>query len=470
MNNLRIYFENKESGTVLIFELVLMFVVSLTLLSILGYAAQQTKLGRSTMLREQALHVAEAGINYYQWHLAHFPEDYTDGNGGSCSPCGPYVHDYIDSDTQEVLGQYSLTITPPLVGSTVTEIESKGWTTSHPSTTRVIRTKYGIPSLAKFAFLTNSDAWIGAEEIVNGPFHTNGGVRFDGEGNAPITSAKETYTCTSTFGCSPSETKPGVWGAAPSATQSFWQYPVPNQDFSGISTDLAEMKSKSQLDGIYLPPSSARGYSLVFSSDGTVTVYKVTSLRSHATGTDVNGVAHPEDIDYKNRTLQFIQNLPTNGIIFVEDDVWVEGVVNGRVTVAAAQLPYNPGGAPDIMIPNSITYLAKDGTHSLGLISQRHVLVTYFAPVSLEIDAALIAQNGSCQRYYYNGNVKNSISIFGSVSSFGTWTWSWVNGSNQVISGYSTTSTTYDSNLLYSPPPSFPLTADGYTQLSWESD
>ncbi len=464
------HFKLKQQGTVLIFELVLMFVVSLTLLSILGYAAQQTRVARSTVLREQALHIAEAGINYYQWRLAHFPEDYTDGQGGTCNPCGPYVHDYIDTDTQEVLGQYSITITPPLVGSTVTEIESTGWTTAHPSIKREIRTRYGIPSLAKFAFLTNADAWIGNGETVNGPFHTNGGVRFDGEGNSPITSAKSTYTCTYTFGCSPSQTKPGVWGSASSGTQSFWQYPVPNQDFASIATDLADMKSDAQVDGLYLPPSSSRGYSLVFNSDGTLTVYKVTSLKSHITGTDVNSVAHSEDIDYRNRSLQFTQSLPNNGVVFVEDDVWVEGVVNGRVTVAAAQLPYNPGSAPDIMIPNNITYLAKDGTHSLGLISQRHVLVTYFAPNDLEINAALIAQNGSCQRYYFLGNVKNSIEIFGSISSFGTWTWSWVNGSSQVVSGYSSTSTTYDSNLLYAPPPSFPLTTDGYTQLSWESD
>jgi len=34
--------------------------------------------------------------------------------------------------------------------------------------------------------------------------------------------------------------------------------------------------------------------------------------------------------------------------------------------------------------------------------------------------------------------------------------------------GYITRSLIYDANLLYGPPPSFPLTADAYTPISWD--
>jgi hypothetical protein len=81
-----------------------------------------------------------------------------------------------------------------------------------------------------------------------------------------------------------------VWGSASATTKSFWDYPVPNQDFASITTDLATLKSDAQSDGIYLPPSTVRGYSLVFNSNGTVTVYKVTSLRSHDKGFDLAGI------------------------------------------------------------------------------------------------------------------------------------------------------------------------------------
>jgi hypothetical protein len=254
-------------------------------------------------------------------------------------------------------------------------------------------------------------------------------------------------------------------------------------DFSSITSDLAAIKSGAQSAGIYLPPSSAQGYSLVFNNDSTISIYRVNSLRSHATGYDVNGQAHNEDIDYGtgggartkldgNPSLAGTQNyqMPTNGLIYIEDKTWVEGIVNGKVLVAAAKLPYNAASAPSIVIPNNIVYTAKNGNHVLGLIGQKDVLVSYFAPDNLEINAAMIAQNGSIQRYDFSGNLKTQITIFGAVSSFGVWTWSWVNGSGNCTSGYCNTNTTYDGNLLFGPPPSFPLSAEGYQTISWNSD
>jgi hypothetical protein len=155
----------------------------------------------------------------------------------------------------------------------------------------------------------------------------------------------------------------------------------------------------------------------------------------------------------------------------VEDKVWVEGTVKGRVMLAASLLPYNSATAPTIYIPNNITYQAKDGTNVLGLLSQKDIIVTYAAPSNLEIDAALIAQNGSAQIFYYSGStIKNTISVFGSTMTFGQWTWTWVDGSNNVVSGYTNTVSTYDSNLIYAAPPSFPLSSAGYQQINWSSN
>jgi hypothetical protein len=450
----------------IIYELLIIFIFSTVMLGVISYSVYQLKAIRSSTNREQAFQIAEAGVNYYQWHLAHFPTDYKDGTGAA----GPYVHDYVDKDTNAVIGRFSLNITAPSTGSTVVTIQSTGYTLENPNQKRVITTRYGIPSLAQYAFLTNSDAWIGDSENISGQLHTNGGLRFDGSGNAPITSAKTTYTCQSWSGSPCPAVKAGIWGAANAATKAFWDYPVPNIDFSTITADLATIKGGAQASGIYLPPSNAQGYSLVFNSAGTVSVYKVTSLRSTPTGWDVQNNAHNEDVDYSNRTLQYTVTIPANGLIYVEDRTWVEGTVKGRALVAAAKLPYNAASAPSILIPNSISYAAKDGTNVLGLIAQKDILVTYYAPNILNIDAALIAQNGSAQRYYWPGDTKTSITIYGAVSSFGTWTWSWVDGSGNLTSGYNITTTVYDSNLLYSPPPNFPLTTSGYQQISWTSD
>jgi hypothetical protein len=456
-------FKNSESGMIIVYEVLVIFIFSLVMLGVVGYATGQLRLIRTIANREQAFEIAEAGNNYYQWHLAHFPADYKDGTS---SP-GPYVHDYVDKNTNQVIGRFSLNITAPPVGSTVVTIQSTGYTLANPNQKRIVTARYGIPSLAIYAFLTNADAWIGNTESVSGQFHANGGIRFDGTGNAPIMSAKQTYTCQWYHGCGGGMVKPGIWGTAPQSTQNFWQFPVPNVDFSSITANLATIKTGAQSTGIYLPPSNAQGYSLVFNANATVSVYKVTSLKADPSGQDVEGVVHTESLDYNARTFQFTQGIPANGLIYVEDRTWVEGTVAARAMVAAAKMPYNSATAPTIIIPNSIVYSAKDGSVELGLIAQQDILISYLSPNNLEIDAAMIAQNGSAQRWYYAGNTKNSITIYGSVSSFGVWTWSW---NSPVDSGYINTNTIYDSNLLYGPPPSFPLTTNGYQQLSWSSN
>ncbi len=463
-----------EQGFALVFNVVTLLVFSLIIVSLLGYAVSLLRVTGQAVNREQAFQIAEAGVNYYQWRLAHYNTDYYDGNA-STTP-GPYVHDYIDKDTNRKVGEYSLTIIPPQVGSTVVTIRSTGYTTASPRTKRTVTVRYGIPSLAKYAFLTNSDVWVGNTENISGEMHSNGGIRFDGSGNAPIASARSTYTCQSYHGCSPSLTKPGIWGGAATTTSAFWTFPQPTVDFSAITANLANLKSSAQTGGLYLAPSSQQGYSLVFQNNGTFRVYKVTSLRSHSTGYDVNGLAHSEDLDYNGRSEQtsvcnpYPCQIPSNGVVYVEDRTWVEGTVRGRALVAAAKLPYNSNTAPSIIIPNNILYSVKDGSDVLGLISQKDILISYFAPNTLEVDAALIAQNGSAQMYYFAGVTKTSLTLYGTVGSNGVWTWSWVNGYGSCVGGYCNTSTQYDANLLFGPPPSFPLSSEGYRQLSWTSD
>lgn len=455
-----------QSGSILIFEIIVIFIFSLVILGILGGVTYQFRVIRVASYREQAFQVAEAGINYYQWRLAHFPSDYQNGTGGA----GPYVVDYKDSDTQQVIGQYSLTITPPPVGSTIVTIQSTGWTTAQPSVKRTVTVRYGIPSLARYGFLTNSDIWVGSATTFYGDFHSNAGIRYDGTATAPVLSARATYTCTSATGCNPNQTKNGIWGTAGASTQAFWTFPVPNVDFSSITSDLATIKASAQSGGLYLSASNTSGYSIVFQSNGTFRVYKVTSLRSHATGTDVAGQSHSENIDYQNRTEQttvcnpYPCNMPTNGLIYIEDRTWVEGTVNGRAMLVAARLPYNSSTAPSILIPNNLVYLAKDGNHVLGLIGQKDILLTYFVPNNLEINAAFIAQNGSFQRYHFPGSLKGTLTEYGSIASYGQ------AAVYYGSSGFQTRNYTYDSNLLYGPPPSYPLSASGYQQISWTSN
>ena len=62
--------------------------------AIASWAALNIKAARHTFNREQAIQIAEAGIDYYRWHLAHAPADFQDGTSGP----GPYVHNFRDKD------------------------------------------------------------------------------------------------------------------------------------------------------------------------------------------------------------------------------------------------------------------------------------------------------------------------------------------------------------------------------------
>ncbi len=136
--------------------------------------------------------------------------------------------------------------------------------------------------------------------------------------------------------------------------------------------------------------------------------------------------------------------------------------------MAAARLPdTNPSNRKSITINDNLTYVDRNGSHILGLIGQKNVKVPRYAPSVLTIDAFMLAQYG---RIYYNNydtnSLKTSIEVYGGIISNLVWTWSWISGST-VVDGYATTTSIFDTNGTFAPPPSFPTTGE-YTFISWE--
>ncbi len=459
------HFNCNYRGSLLLFALIFGSVSLVVIVGgVSGYAMYENRASVYKHNRELAFQIAEAGANYYRWHLAHNKTDYYDGQGATST--GPYVHDYKDKDGN-IVGYFSLVITPPLLGSTVVTINSTGWMKDQPNSKRKIKIRVGFPALTDYAFLTNSDVWIGDTEVTHGKLHANGGVRYDGIGDAPITSAKPSYTCQPSHGCNPATTKPGIWGTGGPA--QYWNYPVPVQNFTAVTAKLSDIRTGAIAGGIFKSSSGKQGWRVRFTADGKVKLRKVNSTYCfygyNTLGQLKNGCL---DINAETGTEEIV-NMPANGFIYIEDTVWVDGVVNGRAVLGISS-------GKSIILNDNITYLAKDGNHVLGLISPQDVLIRFYAPEALEIDAALLAQNGSAQRYYYPSSwypgsshvLKDSIYIYGSVISGGVWTWSWVSCSTcPVISGYKITNSTYDANLTYGPPPGFPV-GNEYNLISWE--
>jgi hypothetical protein len=476
---------SNTSGVILIAALATISIF-LTLaggLSILAVYEKKLYLRQTSEI--QALHIAEAGVNYYRWHLAHDSGDFFDGTGSdpdAVAPNGPYDHVY-QSSGGEVQGIFRLEITEPVIGSTITTIKSTGWTDRFPNIKKEVEVKYGIPSLAQYSFLTNADAWFGDTEGLRGPMHSNGGVRMDGTNDSVVSSARSTYICTSSHGCNSSNCGTlgctwsgsececsGVWGAG--VNSDLWDYPSLTVDFDSITMDMAQIKTDAQSDGVYVG-ALTKGVQIIFQADGTFDVYRVnklkSSVRQYKDTWDGSFENVSEEIDTKSFYNSYL--IPTNGLIFVEDDVWVEGVVNGRVTLVSAELPDNPSKRTTIHINNNLTYLARDSNHILGLIAQNHIKIPRHAPcdlASLTIEGILLAQNGRVFRNYYETPLvcDEGLEVYGGIITNQTWTWSW-SSAGVTVDGYDTTTSIFDTDATYSAPPFFPTTGE-YAIITWE--
>ena len=488
---------NKEQpGFILVLVLVIasLLIVLATGLSMVGIA--RSRLYSQLVAKQEALHIAEAGVNYYRWHLAHAPNDYMDGTGidpdGGGVPYGPYIHNFI-APASGLSGKYSLEITPPLIGSTIVKVKAVGWLDSYPNTRRTVEIRYGLQSLAHFSFLTQSDAWFSSSESIIGQLHSNGGVRMDGKNDSLIVSARPTFSCPASLACDTASTCgapctwrtvsgadycecPGIFGAGTGS--NLWQYPVPTVDFTSITMDLNILKSNASTTcGLFSVTGSNYGFHITFNANGTFDARQVTGLavgvsQKNSNWNDWRWPQGYESVAEQINGEAAVQNcpIPANGIIFVQDgDVWVDGTVNGKVTLAAATLPDNINKRRTIFINDNLRYLARDGNHVLGLIAQKDIKVPRHAPTDLTIDAILLAQNGRVFRNYYRSGaiIKNSIQVYGSIITNLQWTWSWKDVGGAVIDGYNSTASVYDANAAYSPPPFYPATGE-YTFISWE--
>lgn len=457
--------------------------------ALISWAGANIKASRVGVYREQALQIAEAGIDYYRWHLAHAPTDYRDGT----LIAGPYVHDFLDKDGVKI-GTFTLDITPPPVGFTIVTIKSTGRVDVDPTVYRSILVQLAIPSLAKYAVAANDNMRFGQGTEVFGPIHTNGGIRFDGIAHNIITSARSDYddldhAGANEFGVHTHVTAPpgaGINDAfrpleAPPTNpvqnrvdvfEIGRTFPVPALDFTGLTTNLAQIKADAQASGQYFASSAAQGYRVVFRVDDTFDLYRVNQL-TNPPGGCASGQSGwgTWSIGTGGGAQTFLANyaIPANGLIFIEDNVWVEGQINtARATLAAGRFPDNPNTRPSITINNNLLYTNYDGQDVISLISQGNINTGLSSLDTLRIDGALVAQNGRVGRHYYSsncgvGHVRTTLTLYGMLATNLRYGFAYTDGT-----GYQTRNIIYDANLLYGPPPSFPLTSDQYSIISWD--
>jgi|JI10StandDraft_1071094.scaffolds.fasta_scaffold00670_15 hypothetical protein len=484
-----------EKGSLLIAVMVYAAIGIVTLSAFVGWAVTLSRVADHMPVKEQSLQLAEAGIDYYRWHLAHDPDDYEDGTGEA----GPYVHEFTDQQGNRI-GEYSLSITPPSAESNRVIIESTGTVDGYPELARTIQVTLTQASLAQYAIVTNNFLRVLQNVDVNGKIHSNYGIRFDGIAHNAVTSAQTSYDDASHADTSVEHAvhthvkRPpltGIWSTyvsdeAPpnpleTRTDVFMagrSVGVPAIDFTGITSDIATLQTQAQsADGDYYAASGYQGYHIVLKTNDTYDIYTVTNMQSAGTCTSGYTPA-PLPTGYTwsvwtikatgGQTLIGNYPFPANGIIYANDNIWVDGTVNGaRLTIVS-------GGSTSrhIVVNTNLSYTNYDGTDVVGLISQGSVITGLRSDDTLRIDAAMVAQSGKVGRYPYGssgcGTYRNraSLTTYGMIAANASYGFSETDSTSG--SGYGTVSANYDSNLMFDPPPGFPSTSDTFMLTSWE--
>lgn len=279
--------DSKKEGMIIIQTMVFAAIAVMIISALSSWTANVVKNGRIAFNREQAFQAAEAGIDYYRWHLAHGPTDYQDGTGTN----GPYIHLLKDKDGNTV-GQFSLSITSPQIGSTIVKISSTGSSSLDSSFTRKIESQVAKPSIAKYSIAGNNAMRFGSGTEVFGPIHVNGGVRFDGLAHNIVTSATTTYTDADSDACTTSNsygvhtclspqdpTSPTALPPRPDVFEAGRLISQPVVDFSSFTTDLATLKANAIASGFYrdIAGTGYVGYRVVLKTNDTFDLYKINS-------------------------------------------------------------------------------------------------------------------------------------------------------------------------------------------------
>ncbi len=530
MNDKNEKIKNKK-GSALAYGLIIMFAVSIILVSILQFVVSQMKFSIRMSSREQSLQLADAGVTFYRWYLAHKTfalgpkELYEFWESGNVLGVGQAT-DWIPFPAGNPIGEYKLEVTAPAANSTIAIVKATGRTYKDPNLKREVQVRFRKPSLSEYSVVTNSDIRFGEGTVINGKIHSNGGIRFDGVANNLITSLKETYddpdhTGSSEFGVHTHKgtIDPLPPSSVPTRSDVFVagrQFPEPEVSFTGFDEDNLFMKERAKIgvsgngcsaSGCYFD-NGGYGRHIIFYANGTMSVRRVTNYDR-------------DTYDVNNRVLyQGLGNIitedgattytiPNSGIIFVEDNAWVEGTINNKkVTVAAVNFSADPTQEANIYLGmNNLLYTNFEGSDIIGLVAEDNIEIIKNSQNNLIIDGSLLAQNGRVGRKYYtcktwkydtcthwhgtvcqtwdkwqdvtpailtddvqhcavasSDDTRSTITVNGSLATKLRYGFAYTDGT-----GYQTRNLNFDNNLLYYPPPYYPTGNNkGYSVDLWE--
>jgi hypothetical protein len=398
-----------EDGLAMLTVLGISVIVLLFVTIALTLVTYQTVASGKEESRVKALHVADSGIDAYMYELRKNNTFMGSLNGA------------------EADGSWVVTASPPTTAAPLT-LRSVGTVPGRNQSRSVVAT-VRFPTFADYMFLTNTYINIGNGATIMGKVRANGNIQNGGNITGSATTAG---TYTGNYGGSN-----GTLGVSPAIQHA------PSVDFGTVVADLAAMKTAATSSSTYFGAiaSGATGYRMTFSGSGiTFTVEKVNATTSGLTVVSTVGT----------------YNIPANGIVYFDDEVWVRGSYAAMCTVACSK---------DIYISENITASDPNQAYTLGLIADSDIILpigyTTF-PTNMTIQACMVARQGTiyADTNTYPNTTRTKVEIDGSMA-YNTFSW-FQSGS----AGFSTRVYNYDERANLNPPPSFPVVHDGTLKVS----
>ncbi|MBH41196.1 MAG: hypothetical protein CL685_00600 [Candidatus Magasanikbacteria bacterium] len=432
MQNLLTQLRFNTKGSSLL--LVLVFGSALLLSLTLGLSAYGTMVLRhNTQITKHAQirEIAEAGTTYYSWVLHNNPDDLWDGNPPGTP--GPFVHDYTDAHGN-VIGSYAISVTQD--ENDATSIQSTGWLHNYPNIKKTFKITQGEGGFAFPYILTIKNPGILSSDMqISGSVHSN-----------------NTLTCNILINQEiQANMIQGSGGPA-----ELWHSPVPPIDFVGLRQDtINTLSSMAEHDeGLIIPaPHGGLGWHVVLLETGGFDLYKVTSRECHC---NQHNCSRSYCNTIGNEVFVGHYDFPENGVIYVHNYVWIDGVINGKATFFT-----NPNIGYGFFLNDTITKKDNSGNHILGLFTRGFLIIPYDSPNNMTIEAVLMAP--SISRLFRNiydpaleKNTRNSFHLLGTYIASSLPSLKHKTNAGDFYSGYQTVQYTFDPQLLEDAPPGFP--------------
>jgi hypothetical protein len=475
----------REEGYVLILAMLILVAVGMAAATLLVQVLTNQQHVTRDRAYSQSLAVAEAGLNQYLWMVASGASSQANGFAiaGNTGPDPRYKQlDFTDIYDQSLRGTYAIKVTPPTAQDSRILVTVTGQATSPADTPRTVSAHLGRPAFCEYVLLTDAEVWIGGplDRQWWGKTHSNTGICIDTANITDlITCANKKYQSDMFSG-----NRDGVWSGndytVPSndPSRALWEFPVPAISFATVTSDFSRLNGLASGPGVNLPYSTSsahdatQGWYIKLLPGGKYQIMRVTAETETSSGYGGSLTLVTPSSPVPSGVLDY----PAEGVIYVNDNVWVQGTnLSGRITIASSGQLNGSGmnGATSIQVVGDLTYSARDGSVAVGLIAQNNVEIPAYAPLGvtgtlsnmdMTIDAAMIAQQG--KEYAVAADIggpdRRMLTIYGSVCSYQT-PYRHNTGTN---GGFAQGANVYDTWLLHSPPPYFP-TVGSYQILDW---